>query len=127
MKTLPKNYALGLYEAIKTLESKTQIQGAIKNFILILKKERALYLIPKIISAFEKIYKKENGIIDIEVTTKNEIDFNTIIKNLGNKLEIKKKIDSNIIGGLILKYEDNLIDGSLKKKLEILKEGFKNG
>ncbi len=34
---------------------------------------------------------------------------------------IHQKVDGRIIGGLILQVEDKLIDGSVKKQLELMK------
>jgi F-type H+-transporting ATPase subunit delta len=49
-------------------------------------------------------------------------DLNRIV---GSKTEIKQKIDRNLIGGVVLKVDDTLIDGSIKRQLENLKDTLK--
>lgn len=39
----------------------------------------------------------------------------------GSRISIKEKVDPEIIGGLILKIGDRIIDGSIRKDLEALK------
>jgi F0F1-type ATP synthase delta subunit len=40
-------------------------------------------------------------------------------------MEMKTKIDSNMLGGVIVKVDDTLIDGSLKTQLEKLNSELK--
>ena len=38
------------------------------------------------------------------------------------KVEINNKIDKKILGGAVIKYEDKIIDGSLKTRISELRE-----
>ena len=42
------------------------------------------------------------------------------------KVELKKKIDENILGGVVIKMDDTLIDASVKRSLEDLKKDLSN-
>ena len=43
-------------------------------------------------------------------------------KKLGEKVTLKNKIDKNILGGIIIRFSDMVIDQSLKRHLADLKE-----
>ena len=47
-----------------------------------------------------------------------------LIKKLGKQVELEVKIDRSLIGGMILRVGDQVIDGSLKGKLEALERSL---
>ena len=46
-------------------------------------------------------------------------------KKLGHKVELKNNIDSRLIGGVRVVINDHVYDGSIKFKLETLKNNLK--
>ncbi len=123
-----KKYAIALLESIKGKDKK-QTEEIIKNFILILKKNNKLSSINKIMWEFDKVYDYENSIVNAEVTTTIEIDKNQKqdIEDLLKKktkaktINIENTISKKILGGIIIKYGDRIIDASLRTKLNNLK------
>ena len=122
-----KNYAIALYEATKEIKEKDRLKKRVKNFLLILKKNNDLYLIEKIIKVYQNYYRKKKGISRIEITSADEIDEKILegFKRKFKNLEIIKKIDKSLIGGIIIRKGDHIIDGSIKKRLKKIKEKFK--
>jgi F-type H+-transporting ATPase subunit delta len=49
----------------------------------------------------------------------------TLGKKLDKQVEVRAKIDSNILGGFVVKVGDKLIDASLKNKLETFRKEIK--
>ncbi|MFW5986458.1 MAG: ATP synthase F1 subunit delta [Halanaerobiales bacterium] len=101
----------------------------ILNFLfLIIDKHREDYL-EGIIDVFNNLVKKEKQLIEVEVISAVEINKEDR-KNLHKKLDqmlpgtikIKNKKDPGIIGGLILKIGDYVIDGSIKNQLNLLQK-----
>lgn len=45
----------------------------------------------------------------------------------GKKIMVKTALDSSLIGGLVMKIGDHLIDGSVRSRLEDLKKSLKTG
>lgn len=45
-----------------------------------------------------------------------------LAKNTGKKIELKVLVDPSLIGGVVAKVGDTVIDGSVKRRLEQLKE-----
>ncbi len=118
-----KEYAAALYEVTKNLEGKALSQ-ALAEFVKLLARANKLKKAPLIMDCFEKIYRKKNGIVPLEVITAKplaEKSREKIITVFGAKAELNETTDPNIIGGIIIKTEDIVLDGSLKKQLQLLK------
>jgi len=127
MKITPKQYAVSLYESTRNVD-KVELDKRIKRFIDILKKNNGLSLTDKIIDQFYECYRKEKNILKIEITSSNKIDpvmLNKIIQKFNSQIEIKEKTDKSLIGGMVIKINDDiLIDGSVKRKLNDLRKNL---
>lgn len=123
----PKQYARALHQAI--VESRPEDQDIIlDNLVAILKESGDFGKIDQIEEEFLSCEREVQGIRIAEVTSAKELSVGEekkIIKDLnayvGGKVELKKKIDAGLIGGIVIKVGDELIDGSVKKSLEDLK------
>ncbi len=99
------------------------------NFILNLLDENRLNIFPSILELYKQVSNKLKNILPIEVISAIELD-NSQKEKLSAKLEEKLQknanitytIDNSILGGLVVKYEDNIVDLSLRKKFENLKK-----
>jgi F-type H+-transporting ATPase subunit delta len=90
---------------------------------LIVKNGRERY-IPAIARVFIHDTKEYNGITESLLTTAVKVDpeiknqvSGLIEKIFKTKVDLKENIDDSIIGGFILKVEDNYIDASIRNKL----------
>jgi F-type H+-transporting ATPase subunit delta len=85
--------------------------------------------LPAIARVFMSETRKYKGITETVLTTAVPVDekIKTQIKELvasvfNTKVDLKETIDSEIIGGFILKIEDNFIDASVRNKLKKIKK-----
>lgn len=128
-KITQKQYAILLYEITKGLD-KDKIKVKIGQFIKLLAKNNNLSLIDKIIEKFTIYEKKKRGIQEIELVSSRPINnevrkqLNNIFKK-GGEVEIKEKIDPSLLGGIVLRIGDLMIDGSIKRKLSALNSKLK--
>jgi F-type H+-transporting ATPase subunit delta len=77
---------------------------------------------------FQKLLKKEQNVVEVEVTSAVELPEETmagirrrIEEATGKKVEIMTTVREDIIGGLILRFGDVIVDSSLQAKLEQLR------
>jgi len=132
MKLKPKDYAQGLYQAVKD-QPEAEIKRMISNFVQLLAKKQALKLEKEIINSFIKIYNQDKGILEVDLksarplSSEQEEQIKNKISEITKmpKIELKKQVDQKILGGLIFKYQDNLYDASLKTNLNNLKNNIK--
>ena len=128
MKFTHKQYAQALYEAITDTAPKDQ-DKVIDNFIEVLKTKGDLAEYEKIIQAYEIYDRDQRGITEVEVTTAGDTKVSKPIldelnKLVGQDIEIKERVDQNIIGGVVIRAGDTLIDGSILNQLDQLRENL---
>jgi len=105
-----------------------ETEAIISQLYLYLLKRRKLKLLPIISRQLPEIAKEESLLKEIEVITAHPIDeklrkqIELSLEKGGKKIQIRELVDPGILGGIIIKDEDFVIDGSLRRYLESLKE-----
>lgn len=102
-----------------------------KLFIKLLARKDRINLLDQITEAFIEKYKEYAGIITVEVYVARELSDGQL-KSLHEELEQKtqKKVDMNINvdeslkGGMAIRIDDTVIDGTVKHKLVELEESL---
>jgi len=131
MKISVKQLALSLYE-LADGKSSSQVKAVIKKFVELLSGKNMLAASDKIAIEFVKIWNEKHGIIEAEVSSASDLDKDSVklVKNYIAKLSgaeevlISEKTDKNILGGVVIKYGDRVVDGSLKTQLADLKNSL---
>ncbi len=128
MRFTKQQYAQALYEALSESSPKSHDQ-VIENFIQALKANGDLGSYEEIINHYEIYDKEQRGVTEVEVTvaspTVNKNLINDLNKLVGKNTEITSKTDEKIIGGVVIRIDDTLIDGSVKNKLDNLESTLK--
>lgn len=102
------------------------------NFLSLLIDKQRFNLLPEIQSELKCIIDDLNNLVHAEVYSAVKLDDNTLNKirekleknffSPNNKIEITSTIEKSLIGGIKIKLKDQVIDGSIKGKLEGLKK-----
>jgi len=119
----------------KVMDHLVQAMGAsaiMKNFFnLVVSKKRAAVL-PEIAEAFQGLVNQDRNICPGTVTTAMELNADlmqkvqsTLEKLTGKTVVLSNKVDPSVIGGIIAKVGDLVLDGSIKTQLMDLKESIK--
>lgn len=102
-----------------------------KNMLFQLIDNNRQEVLVEILNQYVKLANDYRGIIDVEaisVISLNETEKNRITESFkikfGKKVRLKNVIDSSIIGGMIIKIEDKVYDGSIKTKLQVMKRSL---
>ena len=98
------------------------------NFLKLLTKNQSFFIIQDIYKQFLRLVEKRNNLIRVTVTSPYKIsdDLKNQILNLVNDISgadsiIEEKIDSELIGGVVIRLGDTVIDGSMKNKVKQLR------
>ena len=121
-----KFYAKVLAEAVRGLKP-NQIKDVVKNFVAWLAQEHKIKKSQQIIKEFEKYAKSQEGIQAAKIILAKKADEKLVSKikeAMPGKLEEEIIIDEKILGGFIVETEDRIVDASLKKQLQKLKQSF---
>jgi F-type H+-transporting ATPase subunit delta len=130
MKLTAKQYAQTLYESLQDTAVRDH-DKILENFAKALALNNDTEMFDAISDEYDKLDKASKGIKIAEVTSATPLEKKVekeIIEHLNGmikgKVELKKKIDEKILGGVVIKMDDTLIDASVKKSLEELKTGL---
>ncbi|MTI89645.1 MAG: F0F1 ATP synthase subunit delta [Balneolaceae bacterium] len=117
-------------EALKEIFSE-QVGKMMNLFITLIAKKKRADILGEIVEAFVDVYNKHAGIINVEVRVAQPLDDNHTAKlksmleeTTGKKVQLHIKEVPELKGGLAVKIDDTVIDGSVKHKLEQLEELF---
>lgn len=102
------------------------------SFIDIITRKNREPILFSIASEFHQAYNQYKGIGQAYITTTIPMDaemrktIEAIVKKLSDKkqVELKEKVDKELIGGFILNIGDRQIDASISSKLKTLKNKF---
>jgi len=124
MKFTSQQYAQALYDSVHETNPKDH-DLVMDRFVKILAQNGDLGKHGEIEMEYKKLEMKEKGISEAQVTVAQEMNVNsTIINELNQvvkgKLELKTKVDAGIVGGVIVRVDDTLIDASVKTQLNNL-------
>jgi len=133
MATSARQYAQSLYEAVAD-KGEAEIKAALKNFVGILGRRRELAKAAEIIVRFSEIWNQEKGELEAELASARSLGSSAqaaVTDYLKNKtgadtIRLNEKIDHELIGGFRLRYQDRVIDGSLRSSLRELGEKMSN-
>lgn len=118
--------------AVSALLDKANIEGIVGNFVRVVTSNRRLFSLPGIIKAFRKILSIHRGEQVAEVTSAQPLSNDELealkasIKDaLGKDIAIDAKVDPELLGGLVVKVGSQMIDSSVRTKLNSLKIALK--
>ena len=108
-------------------KNSTQVTQLFLNKIISARRE--MFLV-EIANQFIAIYNEQKGIANATVTSATDLDDKSLdqikayISQKINKpnIQLTVKTDAGIIGGLVIAYEDKLLDMSIKSELNKLKQ-----
>jgi F-type H+-transporting ATPase subunit delta len=104
------------------------VPETVYNFLSILAHRNQLDLIPEILRVFRRLVNEHRGIEVATVTTAIPIDAaqqaaiaQRLGQRLGKTVVLETRIDPAILGGVVAQVGDDVIDGSVRGRLERLR------
>ena len=100
----------------------------VQRFLAILAHRDRLDLVPEIAAVFERLLNEHRGIAVAQVTTAVPIDerqkaviASKLARRLGKTVTLETRVDASILGGVVAQIGDDVIDGSVRGRLERLR------
>jgi F-type H+-transporting ATPase subunit delta len=99
------------------------------NFLELLVDKQRMPEIFRIRREFDELWKQENRRIDVTVTSAVELDPAVVTKigqeverQTGEKVDLSSRVDSDILGGIVLQVGNMVLDASIRSRLEKLRK-----
>ena len=113
------------------------VQGAdsiFMNFLNLLIEKHRMPVIFRIRDAYERMWEEENRTLPVEITSAIELDQGTteslarqIAERAGRKVKLATHVDPDILGGLIVRVGNSILDASIRNRLEQLRRHVAQG
>ena len=105
------------------------VEPHVLNLLRILTSKHRMHLVPQVTTEFERLLRESRGVAEATVTVARPIgddERRQIAQQLGRALnkqvEVRTQVDPDIIGGIVVRIGDQLIDGSVAGRLERLRQ-----
>lgn len=133
MKASVKQYARSLFELVAG-KSESETKAVIAKFLDFLRRRQELNKAEAIISELTALFDENAGEIAVELASARPLSAESkqiIISYLekrtnGSKIKFLEKIEPELLGGFVLRYNGLVIDGSLKNNLLKFKKQLSN-
>jgi len=102
---------------------------AIVNFLETLLERHRMPVIFRIRDEFQRLWDAENKLLPVEVTSAVDLDAATgksigerIGEQTGQRVELTSRVDPSILGGIVLRVGNSILDASIKHRLDQLRK-----
>ena len=104
----------------------------IRNFLLLLAEKNRAGEVEEIAREFERLVAREEGVLDVELTTAVELSdedargvVDQIEKASGHRVVATRRVDPDLIGGIVLQVGSMRLDASVRGRLNRLRRELK--
>jgi F-type H+-transporting ATPase subunit delta len=113
----------GLHRAL------TDADEAVVNFVELLIEKHRMPALFRIRREFDALWEEENRLLPVQVTSAIELDESTVRqigdaigKQTGRRIELTSQVDPGILGGIVLRVGNSILDASIRNRLEKLRK-----
>lgn len=99
------------------------------NFLELLAERHRMPVLPRIRRVFESLWAKENKLLPVTVTSAIDLDQGLvedigkrIEEQTGQRVELSSKVDPELLGGLVVRVGNTVLDASIRNRLEQLRK-----
>ncbi len=102
---------------------------AIVNFLETLLERHRMPVIFRIRAEYGRLWDQENRLLPVEVTSAVDLDDATVRsigerigQQTGQRVELTSRVDPSILGGIVLRVGNSILDASIKHRLDQLRK-----
>ncbi len=98
------------------------------NFLSLLIENHRMPVIFRVRQQYERLWEEENRMLPVEITSAVALDEKTteelgrtIGERAGRRVTLSSRVDPDILGGIILRVGNSILDASIRNRLEQLR------
>jgi F-type H+-transporting ATPase subunit delta len=107
---------------------------ALLNFLSLLIEKHRMPVIFRIRQQYERMWEEENRMLPVEVTSAIALDQDTtdslgrtIGQRAGRRVKLAARVDPDILGGVVIRVGNSILDASIRNRLEQLRRQVAQG
>jgi F-type H+-transporting ATPase subunit delta len=105
------------------------VDETVLNFLELLIEKHRMPALFRIRREFEALWEEENRLLPVQVTSAIELDESTVRQigdaigeQTGRRIELTSEVDPDILGGIVLRVGNSILDASIRNRLEKLRK-----
>jgi F-type H+-transporting ATPase subunit delta len=109
----------------------SELGAQVQNFVLVLAVNKRLPLLAEIVALFEQLKAERERTVDVDVVSAFALDsaaeqkLSSLLKQkLQREVKISTSVDNTLIGGVVVRAGDMVIDNSVRGRLKKLAESM---
>ena len=121
-------------EILDKLNAKLGMEKVLRNLVAVLIQNDRIGDVVEVAAAYRRILREQLGIRPAEIVTARELSNDErsalvaeVAKLAGAKVDASFKLDKNILGGTVVRIGSTVYDGSVRGRLDRLKEALTAG
>jgi F-type H+-transporting ATPase subunit delta len=102
--------------------------AAFINFLKLLIENHRTPVVFRIRREYDRLWEEENKLLPVRVTSAVELDKKTvsqigdkIAEQTGRKVDLSSEVDPDILGGIVVRVGNSILDASIRNRLEQLR------
>jgi F-type H+-transporting ATPase subunit delta len=106
----------------------------LSNFLNLLIEKHRMPVILRIRAEYERLWEEENRMLPVEITSAIELDSDTteslgktIGERAGRRVTLSSRVDPDILGGIVVRVGNSILDASIRNRLEQLRRHVAQG
>jgi F-type H+-transporting ATPase subunit delta len=118
--------------AVTAVADTIGVDGTTKNFLGVLAQNRRLNQLPQIIASFRALAARSRGEVTAQVVSAHPLDDAQVAElkaqlatRVGQDVSVDLSVDPSLLGGLVVKIGSQMIDSSIKTRLNTLAQAMK--
>jgi F-type H+-transporting ATPase subunit delta len=120
-------------QAVAALAETARLSRLVRDFLAVVARNRRLFAVPAMIEAYLADLAARRGEITAEVTAAQPLSEaqlaalgDELRRSAGRRVIVDVRVDSGLLGGMIVKLGSRLVDASLKSRLQRLQSAMKS-
>jgi F-type H+-transporting ATPase subunit delta len=106
----------------------SDVDPTVANFLELLVENHRMPVIFRVRRDFERLWEQENQLLPVTITSAVELDEatvksigETIGQQTGQHVELTTNVDPDVLGGLVVRVGNSILDASIRNRLETLR------
>jgi F-type H+-transporting ATPase subunit delta len=105
-----------------------RVSPLVMNFMMVANRKGRLGILRQIAAAYAELLEQQMGIIEVDITVAQRLSpeqFDDVRRRVGEALKrevvLHQYVDESIIGGIVLRVQDRLLDASVRAQLQAIR------
>jgi len=106
----------------------TEADPLVVNFLEVLVDNHRMPALMRIRRSYDALWERENDLLPVQVTSAVELDEATVAnigdrigEQTGRKVELSSTVEPDLLGGIVVRVGNSIIDASIRNRLEQLR------